>query len=245
MTINKRVLAVTALLMVGCAQWSWAQGQTVTFRFSQSGFGSGGSVSGFFRGTDLDGDGRIYAASSAVAQFTGLPFGNELDYAEVTFSGFGDQPGPTTVVYDKSVEDMESPRNTFMALAYNIDGGPWGDDPDEGASLAIFSPSTNYNMGQAFRAVFDPSPGTDQPVGACGSGQACGLVISFVPDDTADIGAVVSFQDFSSTPVTGNVVAPRQAQPVPLSPALSALIAAALAAFGALVLRRRTLSGVA
>lgn len=228
--------AVAALLLTGMAPLSWAQAQTVTHDFSQTGFAGGGSISGFFRGTDLDGDGQIYAVSRTISDLFGLPFGNELDYAEVTFSGFGDLPGETTVVYDKSVADMESPRNTFMALAYNVDGGPLGDDPDEGISLSVFSPSTNYNAGSAFDFVFSSETGT--PLGTCGVAEFCGLVVSLVPDEESPIGAAVTFADFSGSPVMGSTRSAAVRQ-VPLSPQLSLLMALALAALGSLVLKRQ------
>lgn len=226
--------ALAGCVLAACAPLSWAQGETVTVEFSQSGFSSGGSISGFFRGTDLDGDGQIYAASRTISNLFGLPFGNELEYAEVTFRGFGDTPGSSKVVYDKSVFDMEDPRATFMSFAYNADGGAWGDEPDEGASIAIFSPSTNYLMGEAFSAVWESDAG--QPFGACGSGDPCGVVLGYVPDEEAPTGARVTFRDFSSAAVDS---APRVPQQVPLSPQLSALIALLLAALGALFLRRR------
>lgn len=227
------------LILAGAAQLALAQGQTVTYEFSQTGFSTGGSVSGFFRGTDLDGDGRIYAVSRAISDIFGLPFGNELDYAEVTFTGFGDTPGARTVVYDKSAADMESPRNFFMAFAYNLDGGPIGDQPNEGVSLSVFSPSTNYNMGEAFSFVFANE--SSSQIGSCGVAASCGLVISLVPDDTTEIGARVTFEDFSGEPVVGSerIGAVRQ---VPLSPQLSMLISLALAALGGLLLHSRRLS---
>lgn len=225
-----------ALLLTGMTQLSWGQGQTVTHDFSQTGFSGGGSISGVFRGTDLDGDGRIYAVSRTISDLFEVPFGNELDYAEVTFTGFGDLPGETTVVYDKSVADMEDGRNTFMAFAYNLDGGPLGDDADEGISLSVFSPSTNYNAGNAFDFVYSSQTGTT--LGTCGVAEFCGLVISLVPDEDSPIGASVTFTDFSGSPVTGSTRSTEVRQ-VPLSPQLSLFIALALAALGIRVLKRQ------
>lgn len=223
------------LTLISGASLSWGQGQTVTFEFTQTGFSNGASITGFFRGTDLDGDGRIYAVSRTISNIFGLPFGNELDYAQVTFNGFGDLPGETTVVFDKRVADMESPANTFMALAYNLDGGAFGDDANEGVSLSVFSPSTNYNMGNAFSFVFANE--ANQTIGACdGSGAPCGLVISLVPDQNSPIGAAVTFTDFSSTPVIRGRGA---AQPVPIPTEFSIAIGLAIALFGSVYLRRR------
>ncbi|MEE4204420.1 MAG: hypothetical protein V2I45_12385 [Halieaceae bacterium] len=226
---------LVGLTLISGASLSWGQGQTVTFQFTQTGFSNGASISGYFRGTDLDGDGRIYAVSRTISDIFELPFGNELDYAQVTFNGFGDLPGATTVVYDRLVADMESPANTFMALAYNLDGGAFGDDPNEGVSLSVFSPSTNYNMGNAFSFIF--SNEASQTIGACdGSSAPCGLVISLVPDQNSPIGAAVTFEDFSSEPVQR---VSRSAQPVPVPTEFSIAIGLAIALLGSVYLRRR------
>ncbi len=225
------------LLLAGMTQLSWAQPQSITYEFSQTGFNTGGSVSGFFRGTDLDGDGRIYAVSRTISDLFSVPFGNELDYAEVTFTGFGDTPGENTVVFDKSVADMESPRNTFMAFAYNLDGGPIGDQSNEGMSLSVFSPSTNYNMGEAFSFIFE-NEASDQ-IGSCGVAQFCGLVISLVPDEDSPIGASVAFEDVSGSPIVGSARSSTAVRQVPLSPQLSLLISLALAVLGAMMLMRK------
>lgn len=232
MRFFQRVLL--GLLLAGSASLSWGQAQTVTFQFTQTGFSNGASVTGYFRGTDLDGDGQIYAVSRTISDLFGLPFGNELDYAEVTFRGFGDLPGSTTVVYDKLVADMENPANTFMALAYNLDGGAFGDDPNEGVSLSVFSPSTNYNMSNAFSFVF--SNEVSQTIGACDGSTVCGLVVSLVPDAASPIGASVTFEDFSSEPVQR---VRRSAQPVPVPTEFSIAIGLAIALLGSLYLRRR------
>lgn len=184
-------------LVVGAVGPSFAS--PITYSFSQDGFSSGGSISGFFSGRDLDGDGQIYAVSRGISDIFGLPFGNELDYAEVTFEGFGDTPGASTVVYDKSVADMEDGSNLFMAFAYNLDGGLIGDDPNEGMSLSRFSPSTNYWLGEAFTFVFENE--ASELIGACGSAPLCGGVLGFVPDAASPTGAVVVYEDFSGESV--------------------------------------------
>jgi hypothetical protein len=189
--------SLLGILAYGVAGHSFAS--PITYSFSQDGFSSGGSISGFFSGRDLDGDGQLYAVSRGISEIFGLPFGNELDYAEVTFEGFGDIPGESTVVYDKSVADMESPLNLFMAFAYNLDGGELGDDPDEGLSLSRFSPSTNYWLGEAFTFVFENE--SSELIGACGTAPLCGGVLGLVPDEASPIGAVVVYEDFSGESV--------------------------------------------
>jgi hypothetical protein len=214
-----------ALFLTGAA--NFASASLISFEFHQDGFASGGSVSGSFRGRDLDGDGRLYAVSRGISNIFGLPFGNELDYAEVTFSGFGTLPGPSTVVYDRSVADMENPRNLFMAFAYNIDGGALGDEPDEGMSLSIFSPSTNYLVGDLFEFIFANQ--VSQSIGSCGVDPLCSTVVSLVPDPSEAIGARVVFEDFS-----GNDVKTTE---VPLPGGFSLLLAGL---GGAVVARRRS-----
>jgi len=61
-----------------------------------------------------------------------------------------------------------------MAFSYNIDGGTIGDDPDEGISLSIFSPSTNYLMGSAFAFIFANE--VSEPIGTCGVDPVCATV---------------------------------------------------------------------
>ncbi|WP_018983183.1 hypothetical protein [Salinimonas chungwhensis] len=173
----------------------------ITFEFSQTGFSSGGSVHGYFRGTDLDNDGRIYASSLLSEMVTGTPFGNELDYAEVTFTGFGTTQGPQTLIYDKSVADMNSFENAFMAIAYNIDGGALGDDANEGLSLSVFSPSTNFWLGNEFVHIF--SQYTAQNVGICDGLSICGAVLEFIPGpDPINDDPVLIFQDYTTQSAT-------------------------------------------
>jgi hypothetical protein len=235
--MNALQTALTALVLCAAPVLSWGQAAPVTLQFSQSGFSTGGTISGFFRGRDVDGDGQIYAVSRGISDIFSLPFGNELDYAEVTFSGFGDLPGSSTVVYDRSVADMESAAHLFMAFAYNVNGGPLGDEPDEGMSLSVFSPSTNFLIGNAFAFVFANE--ASQPVGTCGVAPQCGLVIALVPDEASPIGASVVFEDFAASGLSGT---PRIPQAVPLSPQLSVLIALILAALGSLYVGRRRAS---
>ncbi len=180
--------------------------ETVTIEFSQAGFPSGGTVTGTLTGTDLDGDGRIYAVSRVISDIFGLPFGNEIDFAEITFSGYN-LDEPVTLVYDKTVADMEAPENTFMAFAYNIDGGSWGDEPDEGASFSVFSPSTNWNMGEAFTFIFFPDI-SDVELSPCGTGQSCAAVLGLVPNPDSPTGVDLVYEDYSAAVVETTVIEP-------------------------------------
>lgn len=194
---------LTSILMSLCAlpalmlgsQLAQAQAQVgpVTVAFEQTGF-SGGKVSGYIRGTDLDGDGRLYSASTAISGFLGEAFGNEVERASITFKGFG-LPAPVTLNYDKSVADMADPVNTFMAFAYNLDGGALGDDPDEGISFAVYSPSINYAMGERFSPVWYPFILQDAPLTTCQPGldrhTPCATVLYLTPDADSPTGVAV------------------------------------------------------
>jgi len=190
---------VLATLLLGCTTLSWAG--PITYSFSQTGFSGGGSVSGLFRGTDLDGDGRIYAAGPLFVLQGGLDSGNELDYLEVTIEGFDVTPDPVTQVYDKSVADMTEFVNALMGFAYNIDGGPIGDEADEGISFAFFSPSLNYAMGSAFAIAWNP-PIHDEVLNICGMGDICGSVFTAEPANNPS-GYIAPDQYYTSESVTG------------------------------------------
>jgi hypothetical protein len=152
--------------------------ETVTYEFTQAGFEGGGTIRGIIRGVDLDGDGRLYSLPSGIADFLGVPPGNEVDYVEVTFDGFN-RVKPYTVVYDKSVADIEDPGNAFMGFAYNLNGGDIGDEPDEGISLARFAPSTSYTMGEFFAPYINPFPFDDVLLTPCGTGGTCAAIIEY------------------------------------------------------------------
>jgi hypothetical protein len=153
---------------------------SVTYTFSQTGFVSGGTVTGTFTGTDVDGDGQLYAASQFAADMGVVEFGNELEYAELTLEGFFEDP--VTLVYDASVADMTAFESAFMAFSYNLDGGSFGDEADEGWSFQFFAPSFNYILGERF-AVYSADTLPTPTIGSCGSDLACSAVIAWVPDD--------------------------------------------------------------
>ena len=180
-----------------------------TYLFTQDGYASGGTVSGFFQGRDANGDGQIYALSRGLSGFLGLDFGNELEYAQVTFSGFGTTPSPVVLTYDKSVADMEAFQNLFMAFAYNVDGGSLGDDLDEGWSLSFFAPSFNYQLGERFKS-FWANPLPNPQWGACGVAtppDVCAGLVEYIPDANPT-GVIPGYTDFSNAPLALQVKLP-------------------------------------
>ncbi len=179
--------------------------ETVTIEYSQGGYGSGGTIEGVLSGTDLDGDGRLYAVSRFISDVFGLPFANEVDYAEITFTGFNLE-APLTIVYDKSVADMEAFENAFMGFAYNIDGGVLGDEADEGISLAVFAPSTNWWMGEFFNFIANPVPVPDVMLTPCGVGEACAGVLGLVENENFPDGIELVYSDYSNEPINTVVV---------------------------------------
>jgi hypothetical protein len=164
--------------------------ETVTYEFTQGGFPGGGVITGIIRGKDLNGDGRLYSLPEDIAAFGGLPAGNEVDYVEITFTGFN-RARPYTQVYDKSVADIDDPSNFFMGFAYNLNGGEIGDEPDEGISFAPFAPSTVYTMGEFFSFYINPFPFDDVFLTPCGTGGTCATVFEY------DADLEVIYADFS------------------------------------------------
>lgn len=221
MKYSKFLLAVA--LTGACIASSLASVVPVKFEFTQSGFYSyefdqennllqgaltNASITGSFVGKDMDGDGQIYARSFAASQRepSAGPFGNELIYAEVTFNGFGTKSGPQTVVYDSrgidpsgGPSDMTSFFSAFMGIAYNLDGGVLGDTADEGLSLSLFAPSTNYSVGSAFADYWANSDFLiNEVTSTCDTFNACGLVFEAVRANTA-LGAAAITPFFLST----------------------------------------------
>lgn len=90
--------------------------------------------------------------------------------------------------------------NAFMAFSYNINGGPIGDEADEGISFAVFSPSLNYAMGAAFGFAWSP-PIHDEVLNVCGTGDTCGTVFTAEPADNPS-GYIAPEQFFTSESVT-------------------------------------------
>lgn len=150
-----------------------------SFQFSQV-FPDGGQIDGFVIGEDLDGDGRLYSMASFIGDFLGQPAGDEVDYMIVHFRNF--QGRSFTEVYDKSVAGIEDDANVFMGVAYNLDGGPLGDDENEGLSLAPLAPSTSYIMGP----LFTPASAVGREAyGPCGNAESlpCADVLTLNPVD--------------------------------------------------------------
>lgn len=193
----------------------------VKFEFSQGGFYSyeldqdnnlvqgaltNASITGSFIGKDRNGDGQLYARSELAASLGLGPFGNELIYAEITFNGFGTTAGPQTVVYDATgidlfggISDMTSIFSAFMGIAYNLDGGELGDTADEGLSLGLFAPSTNYTIGSLFAPYWNAEEYLGADVtGICDNINLCGLVFEALPAMTAS-GAELSGPFFLTT----------------------------------------------
>ncbi|MEM1144343.1 MAG: hypothetical protein AAGI88_17310 [Pseudomonadota bacterium] len=202
-----------AWALIGLASGASASMVSVESYFFQDGFVGGGSISGFFRGTDIDGDGQIYTAAIPISIFTGLPVGNELDYAEITFDGFGTTLGEQTLTYDKSVLsvlDLADPTNpfsnpfSFFAFAFNIGGSSIGDEENEGFSFSPFAPSTNYLLGNLFEDVFLTSiAGVDSSsFGSCDGIRSCAAVLELVPDSSAPDGIRTVSQNLSSSTVS-------------------------------------------
>ena len=82
---------------------------SVTFSFSQAGFGEGAFVSGVFTGQDSNGNGQLSTSDGEIIEF------------DLAFSG-----NSLVSAFTLGVSDLN-------ALAYDLDGGPLGD----GLVLAI------------------------------------------------------------------------------------------------------------
>ena len=177
---------------------------TVESHFYQGGFSGGGSISGFFRGKDLDGDGQLYAASPFLSSILDIPVGNELEYAELTFNNLGTSLGAQTLVYDKNVADIFDFSNFFFGFAYNIGSASFGDEANEGFSFSPFAPSTNYLLGEAFIDLFIGSIAEEDRAsfGSCNGINNCGAVLEIVPDSTGVDGIRTVSQNLSSSAVS-------------------------------------------
>lgn len=86
-----------------------AMADSVTFSFSQAGFGEGAFVSGTFTGQDIDGNGQLSSSDGEIIGFDMAFSGNSLVSA-----------------FTLDVSDLNG-------LVYDLDGGPLGD----GLDLAI------------------------------------------------------------------------------------------------------------
>ena len=171
-----------ALLSGGTLLASNALAEQVSIQFSQT-YPGGGTVTGLLVGEDLDGDGRLYSVAPGLADFLGItPGGDEVTYASVRIEGVLGEP--VTNVFDASVAGIEDQSNFFWGFAYNVDGGPLGDDENEGVSFAPLAPSTSYTAGALFAPAVSPSVIPD-PIRVCGNaeGFACSAITTLNPVD--------------------------------------------------------------
>lgn len=175
--------ASAALLLAGTTLAATnALAEQVSIQFSQT-YPGGGTVTGLIVGEDLDGDGRLYSVAPGLAGFLGIEAGGkEVTYASVRIEGVLGQT--VTNVFDASVADIEDDSNFFWGFAYNLDGGPLGDEADEGVSFAPLAPSTSYVAGALFGPAFSPSVIPD-PISSCGNaeGVACSAITTLKPVD--------------------------------------------------------------
>ena len=175
-----------SLLALGIAGTSLAAShalaETVSIQFSQS-YPGGGTVTGLLVGEDLDGDGRLYSMNPFVADFLGVPTGDEVTYASVRIDGVLGEP--VVVIFDAGVGDgINDPSNAFFGFAYNLDGGALGDDADEGVSFGPLAPSTSYFAGPLFSGAVSPQP-LPTPLVPCGQDEIgpCSAIITLNPVD--------------------------------------------------------------
>jgi hypothetical protein len=167
---------------IGLALAGPASAEEISIQFSQS-YPGGGTVTGLLVGEDLDGDGQLYSVSPGLAGFLGLPEGQaEVTYASVRIEGVLGQT--ITNVFDASVAPITDDANFFWGFSYNLDGGPLGDDPDEGVSFGPLAPSTSYVAGALFAPAWSPDP-VDESIEACGNenGAACSAIVTLDPVD--------------------------------------------------------------
>jgi len=175
--------ASAAVLLAGTALAATnALAEQVSIQFSQS-YPGGGTVTGLLVGEDLDGDGRLYSVSPALADALGLEAGGEeVTYASVRIEGVLGEP--VVNVFDASVAPITDESNFFWGFAYNLDGGQLGDEENEGVSFAPLAPSTSYVGGPLFAPAFTPSVIPDE-IGPCGNadGFACSALTTLDPVD--------------------------------------------------------------
>ncbi len=180
-TTRTPMMTATALA-IGLAFAGPAAAEEVSIQFSQT-YPNGGTVTGLIVGEDLDGDGQLYTVAPGLAGFLGLPEGEaEVTYASVRIEGVLGQT--ITNVFDASEAPITDDANFFWGFAYNLDGGPLGDDPDEGVSFGPLAPSTSYVAGALFASAWSPDP-VAEPIGACGNenGDACSAIVTLDPVD--------------------------------------------------------------
>ena len=171
--------------------------ELLRFTFEQDGFDNGASVSGTISGRDLDGDGQIYSAGAFNRDVLGFPVGDEVVHASVTILGVA--PEPIVNVVDLVATDVLDPANFFWAARVNVAGNQLGDEEGEGISIAPFSPSTSYVVGDAFSPAFSPSV-IEQGVANCGNdaGEPCGTLVTLTPNPDVATGVDLQAVQYSA-----------------------------------------------
>ena len=174
--------------------------ELLRYTFEQSGFDGGASISGTVSGRDLDGDGVIYSASPAVAGELGVPFGDEVVFAQVDILGV--EPQVIRNVQDLIADPIDSFAAFFFFASVNVAGGELGDEPGEGISIAPFSPSTSYIIGEAASPIFSPSI-LEQGLANCGNdaGEPCGALVSLTPNADSPTGVDLQAVQYSAEPI--------------------------------------------
>jgi hypothetical protein len=167
------------------------------YTFEQGGFDGGASVTGTVSGRDLDGDGRLYSVGQAYIDFLGYPAGDEIAYASVTIRGMGPEAIVNTV--DLVGSDVLDPLNFFFGAAVNVAGSQLGDEDGEGISIAPFSPSTSYIVGE----LFAPGNLGTQPIANCGNaeGLPCGALTTQTPNPDSPTGVDLQAEQNSAEPI--------------------------------------------
>ncbi|NKI34053.1 hypothetical protein HFP89_02585 [Wenzhouxiangella sp. XN79A] len=175
-------IAASLAVAFGLALAGPVAAEQVSIQFSQP-YPGGGTVTGLLVGEDLDGDGQLYSVAPGLAGFLGLPEGEpEVTYASVRIEGVLGQT--ITNVFDASVAPITDDANFFWGFSYNLDGGPLGDDPDEGVSFGPLAPSTSFAAGALFAPAWSPNP-VAEPIDVCGNenGDACSAIVTLDPVD--------------------------------------------------------------
>lgn len=175
--------------------------ELLRYTFEQDGFDGGATITGTISGRDLDGDGRIYSVGQAYRDFLGYPPGDEVAYATVTILGVDPQPIVNTV--DLVAGDVLDPPNFFFGADINVAGDQAGDEGTEGFSIAPFSPSTSYVVGEAWGPGFSPSI-VEQGLANCGNdeGEPCGALITLTPNPDSPTGVDLQAVQYSEEPVS-------------------------------------------
>lgn len=175
--------------------------ELLRYTFEQSGFDGGASITGTVSGRDLDGDGRIYSAGPIWQDAVGFAPGDEVAYATVTIRGMA--PQAITNIVDLTAGDISDPANAFFAADVNVAGNQVGDEGTEGLSIAPFSPSTSYVVGEAFSPFVSPAFAS-QGLANCGNadGALCAALVTLTPNPDSPTGVDLQAIQFSAEPAS-------------------------------------------